>query len=65
MGLDDPNGPVFGPEEYKRDFDAKTYLKEFYSKYDNEPAMHVVLTLLPNIAYRLPPGKRLLDIGSG
>uniref|UniRef100_A0A915IJ54 Uncharacterized protein n=1 Tax=Romanomermis culicivorax TaxID=13658 RepID=A0A915IJ54_ROMCU len=51
--------------EYKQNFDASSYLREFYSKYDNDPAMHVVLTLLPNVVRRLPVGGRLLDVGSG
>lgn len=65
MSEKDIEGPLFGPEEYDKEFDAEKYLEEFYSKYNNEPAMHVVLTLLPNIVSRLAPGKCLLDVGSG
>lgn len=56
---------VYTREDYSMAFDPLAYLKDFYSKTDNEPAMLVMLRFLPNVACRLERGGRLLDIGSG
>lgn len=60
-----PNVKLYTRDEYGKCFDTSSYLKEFYSQFNAEPAMQVVLQLLPNFAYRLPKGRRLLDVGSG
>lgn len=62
---DIPSGPLYTRNEYSKSFDTAAYLKDFYSQYNAEPAMQIVLQLLPNVAFRLPKGRRLLDVGSG
>lgn len=56
---------VYTRDDYPQAFDPLAYLKDFYSKTDDEPAMHVMLKFLPNIVPRVPHGGRLLDVGSG
>ncbi|MFH4976351.1 hypothetical protein AB6A40_003060 [Gnathostoma spinigerum] len=55
---------LHGKDDYLEHFDTSIYLKDFYTNVD-DPAMQLVLSMLPNIVKRIPPGKSFLDFGAG
>ncbi len=63
---DDPdNFPIYDPKDHGTVFNPGAYLSAFYSSADDDSAMKMMLFFLPGMAYRLPEGGSLLDIGSG
>jgi len=60
------NQRIFKPRDHAYHFDPAAYLRTFYSDVKNMvDGEMTILSLMPNCVLRVPPGGRLLDIGTG
>ncbi|CAG9536898.1 unnamed protein product [Cercopithifilaria johnstoni] len=55
---------IIGPDELENNFDSQAYLLDFYQHVD-DPAMQMMIMLLPTIAERIDCCDNLLDFGAG
>ncbi|KAI1717590.1 NNMT/PNMT/TEMT family domain-containing protein [Ditylenchus destructor] len=58
------SGEILDRTHFLEKFDAKEYLKDFYTKVD-DAAMQMVLIFLPNVVARFDHAESLLDFGAG
>ncbi|VDM13731.1 unnamed protein product [Wuchereria bancrofti] len=58
------NDTIVGPDGLESNFDSQAYLSDFYQRVD-DPAMQMMIMLLPSIAERIDSYDNLLDFGAG